>query len=39
MGARRMAWGPSYEETGLVVACEDGSLVHPDRFTQMFTST
>jgi integrase len=31
-----MAWGPSYEDTGLVVTREDGSLVHPDRFTQMF---
>lgn len=32
----RMAWGPAYQDSGLVVTREDGSLVHPDRFTQMF---
>ena len=31
-----MAWGPAYQDSGLVVTREDGSLVHPDRFTQMF---
>lgn len=32
----RMAWGPAYLHSGLVVTREDGTLVHPDRFTQMF---
>lgn len=32
----RMAWGPAYEESGLVFTREDGRPIHPDRFTQMF---
>lgn len=32
----RMAWGPAYQDSGLVVTREDGSLIHPERFTQMF---
>lgn len=34
--ADRLAWGPAWEDTGLVFGREDGSLIHPDRFTQMF---
>ena len=32
----RMAWGPAYQDSGLVITREDGTFVHPDRFTQMF---
>jgi integrase len=32
----RMSWGQAYRDSGLVVTREDGTLVHPDRFTQMF---
>ncbi len=32
----RMAWGSAYHDSGLVVTREDGTSVHPDRFTQMF---
>jgi integrase len=32
----RMAWGSAYHDTGLVVTRENGTCVHPDRFTQMF---
>lgn len=32
----RMAWGPAYEESGLVFTTENGAPIHPDRFTQMF---
>ena len=32
----RMAWGSAYQDSGLVVTRENGVLVHPDRFTQMF---
>jgi integrase len=32
----RMSWGQAYQDSGLVVTREDGTLVHPDRFTQMF---
>ncbi len=32
----RMEWGPAYQDSGLVVTRENGVLVHPDRFTQMF---
>jgi integrase len=31
-----MSWGQAYRDSGLVVTREDGTLVHPDRFTQMF---
>ena len=31
-----MEWGPAYPDSGLVVTRENGVLVHPDRFTQMF---
>ncbi len=30
------AWGPAYQDSGLVVTRENGALVHPDRFTQLF---
>jgi len=29
-------WGPGYEESDLVFRREDGSLIHPDSFTQAF---
>jgi integrase len=32
----RLAWGESYLQSGLVFCREDGSPVHPERFTQMF---
>jgi integrase len=32
----RLESGSSYEESGLVFTREDGSLIHPDRFTQLF---
>jgi integrase len=32
----RMSWGQAYKDSGLVVTREDGTLVHPDRFTQIF---
>lgn len=32
----RLAWGPAYQDSGLVFTRENGELVHPDRFTQMF---
>jgi integrase len=32
----RMSWGKAYQDSGLVVTRENGTSVHPDRFTQMF---
>lgn len=32
----RLSWGPAYEDSGLVFTREDGALIHPDRFSQMF---
>jgi integrase len=32
----RIAWCSAYHDSGLVVTREDGTSVHPDRFTQMF---
>jgi integrase len=32
----RLAWGPAYEGTDLVFTREDGSPVHPDRFSKLF---
>ncbi|MGH7693265.1 MAG: tyrosine-type recombinase/integrase [Candidatus Dormibacteria bacterium] len=32
----RAAWGPGYQESGLVFRREDGSSVHPDLFSQAF---
>jgi hypothetical protein len=32
----RLALGPGYRDSDLVFAQEDGSLVHPDRFSPMF---
>ena len=34
--ADRLVGGPGYTETDLVFTREDGSPIHPDRFTQMF---
>jgi len=32
----RLAWGVAYLSTGLVFARENGALIHPERFTQLF---
>jgi integrase len=32
----RLAWGPGYQTLGLVFTKENGSPIHPDRFSQMF---
>ena len=32
----RMAWGPAYEDTGLVFTREDGHLFHPQTLTKAF---
>lgn len=32
----RVAWGPDWQETGLVFTREDGSEIHPERFTSWF---
>lgn len=34
--AERLAWGPAYEDTGLVFTREDGAPVHPERVTKAF---
>jgi integrase len=31
----RLARGPAYQDSGLVFTRKDGSLIHPDRFSQM----
>ena len=31
-----MAWGPAYQDEGLVFCREDGTLIHPDLFSRMF---
>lgn len=31
-----LAWGPAWEETGLVFTREDGTPIHPDRFSKLF---
>jgi integrase len=32
----RLAWGPAYEVTGLVFTNENGTLIHPERISQLF---
>src|SRR5207244_3934948 len=32
----RVAWGPAYEHSGLVLTRENGEPIHPDRFSNMF---
>jgi len=32
----RLAWGPDYTDSGLVFRREDGTGIHPDRFSQRF---
>lgn len=34
--AERLAWGPAWNVTGLVFTREDGTEVHPQRFSQHF---
>jgi integrase len=34
----KVAWGPAWQDTGLVFSRDDGSLVHPDRFSKQFDS-
>jgi len=31
-----MAWGPAYQETGLVFTWENGKAIHPERVTEWF---
>jgi hypothetical protein len=35
----RLAWGPAYEDSGLVFAREDGSPVHPERSARSLPAT
>lgn len=32
----RMAWGPAWQDSGLVFTREDGSLIHPEAFADQF---
>ncbi len=32
----RLAWGPAYQDSGLVFTCENGELVHPEAFGRAF---
>lgn len=32
----RLRWGPLYQDSGLVFCREDGSPIHPDRFSDLF---
>jgi integrase len=34
--AERLAWGEAWQDTGFVFTREDGSLIHPHRFTAWF---
>ena len=35
-GEERLAWGPDYQDSGLVFTREDGQVLHPDLIRRMF---